>query len=76
MPPPHSHCRMQGTLGEISQLYEIYTNTQKNGLFHIWCNSVGITVVPMCKIYSRGYKKRAIAEKMCETLAIFSCSLQ
>jgi hypothetical protein len=26
--------------------------------------------------YSRGNKKRAIAEKICETLAIFSCSLQ
>ncbi len=27
-------------------------------------------------MYSRGYKKRAIAEKIFETLAIFSCSLQ
>jgi hypothetical protein len=25
-------------------------------------------------MYSRGYKKRAIAEKIFETLAIFSCS--
>jgi hypothetical protein len=33
-------------------------------------------VIIFFEIYSRGYKKRAIAEKMCKTLAILSCSLQ